>query len=101
MVPADGHASLAVTAAITPGADIPVQFAGAPGFQLDWIGICRKGEPSVCNYLGFAYTGARINGALTFPAGELYEELTPGAYEARLLFDDNYQMKVVAGFTVP
>lgn len=100
IIPADGAASLTVTATVAPGADIPVTFAGAPGFKLDWIGIYRPGEASVYNYLGFAYTGARINGSLTFPAAELYEELTPGAYEARLMFDDHYQVLAIAPFTV-
>ncbi len=101
IVPEDGLASLAVTGPVQPGGDIPVAFSGAPGFKLDWIGIYRVGEPSVYNYLGFAYTGARINGALTFPAAALYEELTPGDYEARLMFDDHYEVLAVAPFTVP
>ena len=100
IVPADGRATLTVAGPIAPGADIPVAFMGAPGFKLDWIGIYRPGEPSVYNYLGFAYTGARINGALTFPAAELYEELPPGDYAARLMFDDHYQTMAVAPFTV-
>ena len=100
VVPADGQASLAVTGPVTTGGDIPLEFAGSQGFKLDWIGIYRAGEPTVYNYLGFAYTGARINGALTFPAGDLYEELTPGNYEARLMFDDHYTALAVARFTV-
>jgi endonuclease/exonuclease/phosphatase family metal-dependent hydrolase len=100
IIPADGAASLAVTATVATGADIPVTFSGAPGFKLDWVGIYRPGEASVYNYLGFAYTGARINGSLTFPAGELYETLTPGDYEARLMFDDHYQVLAIAPFTV-
>ena len=100
VVPADGQASLTVTSAVHPGGDIPLDFKGSQGFKLDWVGIYRKGDPSVYNYLGFAYTGARINGSLTFPAGELYEELTPGDYEARLMFDDHYEVLAVAPFTV-
>ena len=100
VIPADGLPSLTVAAPVAPGADIPVTFSGAPGFKLDWIGIYRQGEASVYSYLGFAYTGARINGSLTFPAGELYEELTPGDYEARLMFDDHYQVLAIAPFTV-
>ena len=100
VVPALGRATLIVTGDITPSADIPVTFSGAPGFKLDWIGIYRPGEASVYNYLGFAYTSARINGSLTFPAAELYEVLTPGDYEARLMFDDHYQTMAIAPFTV-
>ena len=100
IVPPDGHAEMTVTAPVTPTGDIALHFTGAAGFKLDWVGIYRKGEPSVYNYLGFAYTGARINGALTFPAADLYEALTPGDYEARLLFDDHYEVMAIAPFTV-
>ncbi len=100
IVPAGGQATMQVTAAVQPGGDIPVRFTGAPGFKLDWVGIYKKGEPSVYNYLGFAYAGARINGSLNFPAAELYEELRSGDHEARLMLDDNYQVKAVAGFAV-
>lgn len=100
IVPPDGHAEMAVTAPVTPTSDIALHFTGAAGFKLDWVGIYRKGEPSVYNYLGFAYTGARINGDFTFPAAELYEPLIPGDYEARLLFDDHYDVMAIAPFVV-
>lgn len=100
VIPADGRAEIAVTGPVVAGGDIALTFQGAPGFKLDWVGIYRLGEPSVYNYLGFAYTGARHEGALVFPAGELYEELGPGDYEARLMFDDHYETLAVAGFTV-
>ena len=96
----DGLATMEVTAPVTPGSDVALRFSGAPGFKLDWVGIYRKGDPSVYNYLGFAYTGSRIAGDLTFPADELYEELTPGDYEARLMFDDHYRVMAIAPFTV-
>ena len=82
------------------GADIPLTFTGAPGFKLDWVGVYAKGEPSVYNYLGFAYTNARVSGGLTFPADALYAPLEPGDYELRLMFDDHYQVLAVGGFTV-
>ena len=101
VVSADGQATLALAQdKVTPGADITLAFSGAPGFKLDWIGIYRAGEPSVYNYLGFAYTGARHEGRLTFPADELYEELAPGDYEARLMFDDHYRTVAIAPFAV-
>ncbi len=100
IVPHDGHATLAVTAPVTTTSDIQLAFTGAPGFKLDWVGIYKKGDPSVYNYAGFAYTGARINGTLTFPAAELYAPLTPGDYEARLLFDDHYEVMAIAPFIV-
>lgn len=100
IIPQDGLARMEVTAPVTPGSDVTLRFSGAPGFKLDWVGIYRKGDPSVYNYLGFAYTGSRIAGDLTFPADELYEELTPGDYEARLMFDDHYRVMAIAPFTV-
>lgn len=98
--PQGASATLTVTAPVTPGSDVALRFTGAPGFKLDWVGIYRKGDPSVYNYLGFAYTGSRLAGDLTFPAAELYEELTPGDYEARLMFDDHYRVMAIAPFTV-
>ena len=101
VVTRDGGATIAATnPVIAAGADIPVTFTGAPGFKLDWVGVYAKGEPSVYNYLGFAYTNARINGSLTFPASALYAPLDPGEYEVRLMFDDHYQVLATGGFTV-
>ena len=98
--PDGATATLEVTTPVTPGSDVALRFTGAPGFKLDWVGIYRTGDPSVYNYLGFAYTGSRIAGDLTFPAEELYEELAPGDYEARLMFDDHYRVMAIAPFTV-
>lgn len=101
IAPADGQPTLALAQdKVSPGADIALSFTGAPGYKLDWIGIYRTGEPSVYNYLGFAYTGARHEGQITFPAADLYEDLAPGDYEARLMFDDHYQTLAIAPFTV-
>ena len=101
IIPADGLATIsAIHPVIGLGEDIPLTFTGAPGFKLDWVGVYAKGEPSVYNYLGFAYTNARISGGLTFPADALYAPLTPGEYELRLMLDDHYQALATAGFTV-
>ena len=101
IVPADGKAVLTLAQdKVLPGGDIALRFEGAPGFKLDWVGIYHKGAASVYDYLGFAYTGARVSGDLVFPAAELYEELAPGDYEARLMFDDHYRVMAIAPFTV-
>ena len=100
VIPADGRAKVEVTAPVVPGGDINLRFSAAPGFKLDWLGVYRVGEPSVYNYLGFAYSGARHDGEMTFPAAELYEELTPGDYELRLMLDDAYQVQAVARFRI-
>lgn len=100
VIPADGKAQIAATGPVVPGGDIALRFSGAPGFKLDWVGVYRAGEMSVYNYLGFAYTGARHEGDLVFPAGDLYEELQPGDYELRLMLDDAYQVQAVGAFSV-
>jgi hypothetical protein len=58
------------------------------------------GELSAYNYLGFACTGARQSGAMTFPADELYTPLTPGNDELRLMLDHTHQVQAVAPFTL-
>lgn len=101
IVSADAKATISVTqAAVKTGGDIAVAWTGAPGFRFDWVGVYRKNEPSVYNYLGFVYTGAKHEGELTFPAASLYEELAPGDYEVRLMHDDHYATLAVAPFTI-
>ncbi len=101
IVSADAKATISVTqAAVKTGGDIAVAWSGAPGFRFDWVGVYRKNEPSVYNYLGFVYTGAKHEGELTFPAADLYEELAPGDYEVRLMHDDHYATLAVAPFTI-
>ena len=101
IVSADAKATISVTQkAVKTGGDIAVAWSGAPGFRFDWVGVYRKNEQSVYNYLGFVYTGARHEGELTFPAASLYEELAPGDYEVRLMHDDHYATLAVAPFTV-
>ena len=101
IVSGDAKATISVTqAAVKTGADIAVAWTGAPGFRFDWVGVYRKNEPSVYNYLGFVYTGAKHEGELTFPAASLYEELAPGDYEVRLMHDDHYATLAVAPFTI-
>jgi endonuclease/exonuclease/phosphatase family metal-dependent hydrolase len=101
IVSADAKATISVTqAAVKTGGDIAVSWSGAPGFRFDWVGVYRKNEPSVYNYLGFVYTGAKHEGELTIPASSLYEELAPGDYELRLMHDDHYATLAIAPFTV-
>ncbi len=85
---------------VMPGEDIAVTWSGAPGFRFDWIGLYRRGAPSVYDYLYFGYTGARHEGKTTIPANALPEALAPGAYELRLQLDDGYQTLAVAPFVV-
>ena len=51
-------------------------------------------------YLAFAYTAATLAGEMTLTPDQYCEERAPGAYELRLMGDDNYTLLAVAPFTV-
>ena len=80
------------------GDDIRVRWTGAPGTQLDWIGLIRCAK--VCagpgSYLMYRYTHTRIEGSVLFGADAYLGEgsaswpLPPGRYVARLMDDDSY-----------
>jgi hypothetical protein len=89
-----------LTPTVKVGDPVSVQWSGAPGMRFDWIGIYRRGEPSVYNYLAFAYTGATLEGEMTLTPDLYYEELGPGEYEMRLLADDHYVTLAVAPFVI-
>jgi endonuclease/exonuclease/phosphatase family metal-dependent hydrolase len=101
IVAADEKAKLAVEKTEIPaGSDIVATWSGAPGYRFDWVGLYRRGEVNVYNYLSFTYTGARREGTMTIAASDLSEPLSPGDYEVRLLLDDHYQTLAIAPFTV-
>lgn len=101
VVGADQKAEIEVlTPDIAEGADLAVRWSGAPGLRFDWVGVYRRNEPNAYNYLSFTYTGARREGEMTIPAADLFEPLTPGDYELRLLLDDHYETLAVTPFTV-
>lgn len=83
-----------------PDEPIVVSWSGAPGLRFDWIGVYRRGEPSVYNYLGFVTSGALHEGELAIAAEALPEPLPPGDYEVRLMQDDSYVVLAVAPFTI-
>ncbi|MCX7300342.1 MAG: endonuclease/exonuclease/phosphatase family protein [Rhodobacterales bacterium] len=89
-----------VTPEVKVGDPVTVRWAGAPGMRFDWIGIYRRGEPSVYNYLAFAYTGATLEGEIRLTPDLYYEELGPGDYEMRLMADDAYMTLAAAPFTI-
>ncbi len=98
---ADGAASVRVlTPEVRAGDPVTVQWSGAPGMRFDWIGIYRQNEPSVYNYLAFAYTGGLLEGEMTLTPDLYYQDLGPGAYEIRLLADDHYVTLARAPFTI-
>jgi hypothetical protein len=52
------------------------------------------------NYLGFVYTGARVDGSLALDEETLGARLEPGRYDVRLMRDDVYVVLAAARFTV-
>lgn len=83
-----------------PGEAIVVQYANAPGLDLDWIGLWAAGDPDVYNYYTYIYTGAGVSGSTTFDADSIGDPLEPGDYELRLMLDDSYTTLAVVPFTV-
>jgi hypothetical protein len=82
------------------GESITVSFSGAPGNDNDWIGLFLEGGGS---WFAWCYTDGTksgtagiTNGTVTFSGGLS----TPGDYEARLFFNDSWNVEVTAQFSV-
>ncbi|MBW6455156.1 MAG: hypothetical protein K0A98_04650 [Trueperaceae bacterium] len=71
-------------AAVAPGEPMRVDFAGAPGYARDWVGLFREGATDQA-YVTWAYTEGQRAGQLAFDAPD-----EPGRYEFRLLENDGY-----------
>lgn len=96
----DATPTIEVTgSAFAPGEPIGVRWSNAPANKLDYVGIYEAGDPSLYNYLGFLYTGARPEGELEFTRGDT-GKLAPGQYVANLMLDDGYTILASAPFTV-
>ena len=85
---------------LRPGESIAAAWNGAPGLRFDWIGVYRRNDANVYNYLGFVTTGARHDGELVIGNQALLEPLAPGDYELRLMQDDSYVVLAAAPFTI-
>lgn len=72
---------------------ITVSYWGLPGNELDWVGLYHVGA-SHDDYLGYFYTFGQKNGTIDFGV------LGPGNYEARLFFNDTYNLEFASSFTV-
>lgn len=97
----DAQPSISVAKAVyRPGEPIGVAWTNMPGFRFDWIGIYRRKESNVYNYLGFVTTGALHEGELRIEGQSLPEPLAPGDYELRLMHDDSYATLAVTPFAV-
>jgi endonuclease/exonuclease/phosphatase family metal-dependent hydrolase len=82
------------------GAPITVRWENAPGNRLDWVGLFPADEPSLYGYAAFLYTGAAVDGAVTFDADAIGGTLPPGRYVARLMRDDLYVVLAGTPFEV-
>jgi endonuclease/exonuclease/phosphatase family metal-dependent hydrolase len=80
------------------GDAVRVHFSGAPGNNLDWIGLfrCHRICDGPGGYLVYRYTRTHIEGSVVFGSKTYLGEgvaawpLPPGRYLARLLVDDSY-----------
>lgn len=78
------------------GEPIEIAFARAPGNRFDWIGLyARGGDPLVDYYLEYRYTGAAVEGSVTFDV-----PLPPGRYTAYYLLTDVYRQVAAVDFVV-
>jgi hypothetical protein len=84
------------TADVAAGEPLTVRWQNAPGAARDWIGVYRAGEADLNAYQGFAYTQASVNGQATIDTAAL----PPGEYEAKLLFDEGFEVLAAARFTI-
>ncbi|MGV3551865.1 endonuclease/exonuclease/phosphatase family protein [Rhizobium sp.] len=101
VAPVGAKATLTIAASEVGESDpVIADFAGTSGYRFDWVGIYKRNEPSVYNYLAFIYTGARREGRMTITSADLSEPLAPGEYELRLMLDDHYETLAVAPFRV-
>jgi hypothetical protein len=72
---------------------IVVQYGDLPGAPKDWIGLFATGSPNE-EYLHFFYTDGKVEGSVEFLG------LSAGSYEARLFFDESYQLEDKVSFQV-
>jgi hypothetical protein len=80
-------------ATFTVSEEIVLSYSGLPGNPMDWIGLYSLGTPNEDAYF-YQYANGNAKGTLRFPG------LRPGDYEARLFFNDSYQLQYTTSFTV-
>ena len=78
------------------GEPIEVSFTQAPANRFDWIGLYeRDADPLVDYYIDYRYTGAAVEGTVTFDT-----LLEPGRYTAYYLLTDVYRQIASVDFVV-
>ncbi len=81
---------------VAAGEPLSLRWENTPGAARDWIGLYAADETNLDAYQAFAYTEAAVNGA-----GEIDTNgLAPGAYEARLLHDEGFELLAKTRFTI-
>jgi hypothetical protein len=78
-----------------PGEAIVVDFSGFPGDPKDWITVSPADMKDDANLGNWQYTGGKQSGQLTF--GGI---TTPGEYEARGYFNNEYTVRVRYRFRI-
>lgn len=73
--------------------EIVIHFYNLPGNPMDWVGTYREGT-SHYSYIDWAYTLGAKNGTIRLPG------LPQGDYEARLYFNDSYNLEHKISFVV-
>ncbi len=72
---------------------VVVYFHDLPRGKRDWVGLYKAGAPNK-DYLEFVYTEGAADGSMTFKG------LGAGSYDARLFFNDTYDLEYELSFTV-
>ncbi len=91
MPPDPGMPSLTIAArTVSPEQQFEVSFSGAPGNNLDWIGLYPEGADDHA-YLGWLYIEGLRSGSRTFTA-----PVEPGRYNFRLFENNSYRRLAVS-----
>ncbi len=77
------------------GENIIVTFTDASGNSLNWIGLYNTGANNT-QILAWKHTGGVASGSVTFTNGLL----DAGEYEARLFFNNSYDLEATGAFTI-
>lgn len=72
---------------------IVVEYSGMAGFAQDWITLTKKGSAAT-EYGPWKYTEGKKSGSMIF------EPLSPGEYEARAYFNNQYVVQKTVSFKV-
>lgn len=92
---ADAPAVTVLDDVVTGGEPLAIAWRGAPGDRFDYIGLYAADADNLeAGMLAYAYTGSRPAGSLDLRSAAVTPggSLPPGAYIARLMQDDGYEV---------